>query len=477
MPQKLKPGFISQIRVYLLFFYLIISLQLLAGGGKEAFRNYYLGSYYFAEGVYGRAANHLEKAYNLDPQQYQFALAYALSLGQQGKTDDAITILNKGKNLLPVNHPSYKHLLSLQYFVSGMINVYGQRYGRALSPLKRAAELQTELAFPEERAVILNTLGYAQVMDQGKGTGRHGGLGKHFHVHKRDLERSLGYFRKAYQADVQNKAAAENYQLLMDTLGLEREQIVEDHVDRSAVKQIKTYKYDNLPANMQPLIEFTQYDEVVLLLDISGSMVMEQVSCIGSDRFDVMRETALLLLENFPDSTKVGIGTIGGDCGTVPRLWYPVGERSRYDLRYDLQFLVPDGTTPLFTILQKTPELFSNTSSKTKALIFISDGENVCRVPGIDICEWTSTLASQKITINIMTFLGASLENSNAFAEYTCLAENTFGQLLYMDGDRCQLSQYEFDLVKACQLSLPNLERVDCWGAAVEELWAIFPEE
>jgi len=475
--QKTRSNSSLPTRILFIFFCLTISLQLLAGGGKEAFRNYYLGSYYFAEGVYGRAANHLEKAYRLDPEQYQFALAYALSLGQQEKTDDAITILNKGKNLLRATHPNYKHLLSLQYFVSGMINVYGHRYGRALSPLKRAIELQEELSFPEEKSVILNTLGYAQVMDQGKGTGRHGGLGRHFHVHKRDLERSLNYFRSAYQADVQNKAAAENYHLLMDTLRLEPEQIVEDHVDRSDEKQINTYKYNNLPANMQPLIEFTQYDEVVLLLDISGSMVMEQVSCIGSDRFDIMRETALLLLENFPDSTKVGIGTIGGDCGTIPKLWYPVGERSRYDLRYDLQFLVPDGTTPLFTILQETPELFTDSPSKTKALIFISDGENVCRVPGLDICEWTSTLASQKITINIMTFLSTSLENSNAFAEYTCLAENTYGQLLYLDGDRCQLAQYEFDLVKACQFSLPKLQRVDCWGTAVEELWAIFPRK
>lgn len=475
MIQKTRLNSFHPSRILLIFFCLVISTQLQAGGGKEAFRNYYLGSYYFAEGVYSRAANHLEKAYRLDPQQYQFALAYALSLGQQEKTDDAISILNKGKNLLYPSHPNYDHLLSLQYFVSGMINVYGQRYNRALSPLKKAAELQTDLPFPEEKAVILNTLGYAQIMDQGKGTGRHGGLGKHFHVHKRDLERSLPYFRSAYQADVHNAAAAENYQLLMDTLGLKPEQIVEDRVERPDEKQIKTYKYDHLPANMQPLIKFTEYDEVVLLLDISGSMVMEQVSCIGSDRFDVMKETALLLLENFTDSTKVGIGTIGGDCGTVPRLWHTTGDRSRKDLKYDLEFLVPDGTTPLLTILQETPELFSNTPNKTKALIFISDGENVCRLPGVDICEWTATLASQKITINIMTFLGASLENSNAFAEYTCLAENTFGQLLYLDGDRCQLSQYDFDLVKACQFSLPGLVRVDCWGAAVKELWAIFP--
>jgi hypothetical protein len=189
-----------------------------------------------------------------------------------------------------------------------------------------------------------------------------------------------------------------------------------------------------------------------------------------------MRETALLLLENFSDSTRIGIGTIGGDCGTVPKLWHPSGTQSRDDLRWMLKFLVPDGTTPLLTILQETPSLFSDNPSTSKAIIFISDGENICRLPGVDICEWSEQLASKNITINIMTFLGASLENTNAFAEYTCLAENTFGELLYMDGNRCRLEHYRFDLVKACQFTLPALKRVNCWGPAVDDLWAIFPE-
>jgi len=160
----------------------------------------------------------------------------------------------------------------------------------------------------------------------------------------------------------------------------------------------------------------------------------------------------------------------------VPKLWHPVGELSRVDLRYALEFLYPDGTTPLLTILQATPSLFSDNPNTTKGLVFISDGENVCRLPGVDICEWASSLAAQKITINTMTFLGANLDNTNAFAEYTCLAQNTFGSLLYLDGNRCRLEQYRFDLVKACQLTLPALQRVACWGGVRDGLWAIFPE-
>lgn len=457
-----------------LFVFLFLFTSLFAGGGKEAFRNYFLGSYYFAEGQTDKAEGHLRRAYQMDSKQYNFALAYALVLGQQQKTDQAISVLGESRNLLSAQHPDYAHLQSLQYFVGGMIYLYGEQYARAIEPLRRAIQRQETLTFPEERSIMLNALGYAQVMNQGKGASKHRDLAAHYHVHRRDLEQSIGAFRAAYQADVQNVIAAENYQLLLDTLQLPAENIVEDKVEHEERKELTTYQYASLPANVQPLLNFIEYDEVVFLLDISGSMVMEQVTCVAEDRFDVMRETALLLLENFGDSTKVGIGTIGGDCGTVPRLWHPVGTQSRDDLRWALKFLVPDGTTPLLTILQETPKLFSGNPNTSKALVFISDGENICRMPGVDICEWSETLSAQNITINIMTFLGASLDNSNAFAEYTCLAENTFGELLYLDGNRCRMEHYRFDLVKACQFSIPPLERVECWGPATEGLWAIF---
>ena len=463
------------IRVAVLLVFALCSSMFL-GGGKEAYRNYFLGSYYFAEGNFGQAEGHLRRAYQLHPEQFNFALAYALSLGQQGKTDPALEVLGKGKALLRPQHPDYAHLASLQHFVNGMIFLYGQRYGRAIQPLRKAIGFQEQLPYPEERSIMLNALGYAQVMNQGKGSGPHGGLPPHYHVHRRDLERAYASFDAAYHADVQNSQAATNRNILADTLGVPSVLVVEDSVVGRDRRELKSYEYASLPANVQPLLDFVDYDEVVFLLDISGSMVMEEVTCVAEDRFNVMRETAQLLLNNFSDSTAVGIGTIGGDCGTIPKLWHPAGELSRKDLGYALRFLVPDGTTPLLTILQETPTLFTENPNTTKALIFISDGENVCRLPGVDICEWTSTLSRQRITINIMTFLGASLDNTNAFAEYTCLTENTFGRLLYLDGNRCRLEEYRFDLVKACRFDLPPLEKVQCWGESTENLWAIFPE-
>jgi len=454
---------------------IILAAPQVFAGSKEAYRNYFVGSYYYKEGAYLRAEDHLRRAYRLEPEQFTFALAYALVLGRLDKTKEANAVLRVSKQLLAQQHPDYWHLLSLQAFVQGMVQVYSGHYRQALQPLRKAVTLQEQLDYPQERSIMLNALGYVQVMNQGRSHTK--AEEAHFHVHPRDLQRATDYFEAAYRADVQHFTARDNYQLLCDSLGRPYRPIVEDQHPVSAQRELRTSAYPHLPANVQALSAFLDYEEVVLLLDISGSMVMEQVSCIGSDRFEVMRETALLLLENFAPDTRVGIGTIGGDCGTEPRLWHPTGSLSRKDLRYALQFLVPDGTTPLLTILQETPTLFADSSKRDRAIIFISDGENICRLPGVDICEWSEQLHPQGISLHVMTFLGNELDNSNAFAEYTCLAENTFGRVLYLDGNRCRLEHYKFDLVKACSLKLPPLARVGCGGPTVDKLWAIFPED
>ena len=142
---------------------------------------------------------------------------------------------------------------------------------------------------------------------------------------------------------------------------------------------------------------------------------------MGTTRFEVMKQTALFILDSLPEATQLGLGSIDGDCWTEPKAWDAVGALSRYDMRYRLRFLVPNGTTPLLERLQASPELFSDDAQTRKSIFLISDGANVCRADGEDICEWASRLSSRKITINILTFLDATESNTNAFAEYTCL--------------------------------------------------------
>ena len=172
----------------------------------------------------------------------------------------------------------------------------------------------------------------------------------------------------------------------------------------------------------------------------------------------------------------LGLATIDGDCGTEPVAWEPVGRLSRYDMRYRLRFLVPNGTTPLLERLKYCPELFLGADSTRKAIFLISDGANICRMGGEDVCDWAEAMAQRNITVNILTFLGASTENTDAFAEYGCLADNTGGQILYMDNYRCSYEYYGNSLIESCRLKIPGLRRVQCWGPAVKELWAVVVE-
>jgi hypothetical protein len=187
-----------------------------------------------------------------------------------------------------------------------------------------------------------------------------------------------------------------------------------------------------------------------------------------------MKETTLFLMETLDSTVQIGIGTVGGDCGTVPRLWIEPGELNRTDLRWSIDFLVPDGTTPLLNMLKDTPDLFSDNPQTKKSIFLVSDGANICKAQGEGICEWAENLSN--ISINIFTFLDTELNNIDPFAEYTCLADNTNGKILYLDNNRCSVEYFVFQLVEECLLQLPKVQKVNCWGKSVKNLWAIFPE-
>lgn len=279
-------------------------------------------------------------------------------------------------------------------------------------------------------------------------------------------------FERALACNADNEAARYNYTVLSDSLGLAPQAFSVEPAGAQALKSGNTY--NNLPDNINRALDFANYDEVVFLLDISGSMVQEKVICKGETRFKVMKETMQLILNQMDPDIPIGIGTIGGDCGTTPRLWFRTTELTRAQLRQRLEFLVPDGTTPLLTILKASPELFSESPTNSKALFLVSDGANICRAQGLDICEWVRDLPRQHITINILTFLETNFSNTNAFAEYTCLADQTQGRILYIDNYRCRLERYEFDLAETSNFRIPAFRRVACWGPAVKDLWAIF---
>lgn len=440
-------------------------------GEKAAYKAHYRGMLYYGEGRHRKAEEQFRQAYRFDQGNHNFALAYGLSLGRAGKTRDAVALLQQVQRNINVADAEAAEKRAVALFFQGASHLYGKQPGRAIEPLQAGIQVLEGRPLPELRSLMLNALGCAIVMYQGTGQHKRAGLPMHSHVHRRALERAFPYFVQALEHDPENRSAFQNFQVLADSLDLHpRPEISPNPSAKAAVASGSSLSLHS--ALFQDLGLF-RYDELLFLVDISGSMVMEKVICLGATRFDVMKDMAQKMLGDIPGHTALGIGTIGGDCGTTPKLWKQVGSMNKAELREDLRFLIPDGTTPLLTILKASASLFTDNKQSGKSIFLISDGANTCREPGMDICAWADSISRQNIAVNVLTFLSTTSMNTEAFAEYLCLAEHTGGHIIYIDNYRCKLERLALDLVKTCAFTLPALQRSTCWGPSVKDLWMI----
>lgn len=468
-----------QILVLLLFSFLWgngdSKLEIESSGKKVAYKNHYLGILYFQKGEHKKALQHFQQAYTASPENFYFGTSYAISLSHSGKVDKGLKIMQQLRANLDLKGEDAQQELAFLYFFEGMANVYAAHFHQAVPALKESIALQETIGNNRLISLFQNVLGYAMLLNQGKGAHTKADIEPHYHVHTRDMVRALEYFEKALETNPSNKVAWHNYKIICDSLAITPKIALDSTAGYDDLFTASEASLIKLPASILSAFDFSSFNEVLLMLDNSGSMVQEKVQCQDTTRFMIMKQTAMELVKLMPDSVQIGIGTIGGDCPDPPRLWHKTGELSRRDLRYAIDFLVPDGTTPLLTMMERSPELFSNNPGTSKALFLVSDGANVCNAGGLDICEWVDEMAKSGIIIHILTFLNASFANTNAFAEYTCLADKTNGSILFLDDLRCNVKYYPNTLVQACQPQIPELKRLDCWGKSVENLWGIFP--
>jgi tetratricopeptide (TPR) repeat protein len=454
---------------------LMISLAFLAppGSQKKAYKHFFKGTISYGEGQFRSASQQFGRAYEILPDNYSIALSLAVSLAQSGETSKAIKVFDRCSGLFSKRDPDYQQKKATLAFSGGLIYCYAKKYNAAAGYFRRSISIQTKLGDSKLLGALYNAMAYAQFMNQSSNSNQKADVERHFHITEHDMKRAMTFLQEALKYDPANPVARNNLKLMTDTLGLKYPLVF----DSTAMMQRRAEQaYVSLPQDVFSSIDFKGFDEIIFMLDISGSMVMEDVICMGKTRFEVMRETVLYLMKNIDPEVKIGVGTIGGDCGTEPRLWIEAGSKSRKDLIWDMEFLTPDGTTPLLNILKSSGALFTRSDSVRRSIFLVSDGANICKAEGMDICEWASNIGQKNTTINILTFLDAQLNNVNAFAEYGCLAENTFGEIHYIDNLYCRLKAFSFDMVEGFAPEFPEFERVTCFGEH-KKLWAVYDEE
>ncbi len=431
---------------------------------------------HYGEGHYKQAEAHFRQAHNAVPDNFYFAVALGVAMSRAGHHEAGRALLDRANRLLRPKDPEYTIKRAAWHFFVGISYLYAGKARYAIAHIKRAIAMEEHSGDERKLSVFHNTLGYALLLHQGQGAYVKAGLALHYHVYRQDLERAVEQFEKALRYNPHNTVALLNYRTIADTLGLPHTQWLA-YADSLAQQRQLTPAFSAMPARIDQLLQLGRYEDVLFLVDISGSMVMEKVICLNQSRFSVMKEMALYLVERIPARTRLGLATIGGDCDKPPLKWMPVGSLSPKHLKDEIHYLYPDGTTPLLTMLVKSPELFATPDSVAKSIFLISDGENICRVGNLDICAWAAGLAGRNITIHVLTFLDASLHNTGAFAEYTCLADYTGGKVVYIDNYRCSVELFDFNLLETCQLAIPPLRRSNCYDPIVKDMWAIFPKE
>lgn len=440
---------------------------------KKAYSAHYQGSLLYAEGQIRQANQKFSRAYSILPRNFYFALSYGLSEGRLGNDRKGLDLIQEALLYLDPRDPDFAYKYATARFLRVMIHCYNQDYGEAYNSL-----IATQRVAPDTlrlQSLIEHTLGYLTVTNQTLNRDRSNELPPHYHVRQHDLEKAHTHFEKALDLDPEQPATLRNYRMLCDTLGLPPRFAAAPEKDKKAKVGEFTFLY--MHEKIIQDLRLDRYPELAFLVDVSGSMVSQQVICMNDDRFNVMKDLGRKIVDALPATTRLGLGTIGGDCPDPPAQWAPVGQLSRKEMHNKLRFLIPDGTTPLLTMLRETPSLFADSSQARKSIFLISDGANTCREPGLDICLFAEELARKNIAVNVLTFLNSSYNNTSAFSEYLCLAEKTGGQIIYLDNYRCFFQPFHFDLLETCYLELPVLPQSDCWGAGRDDLWMFDQEE
>jgi len=171
--------------------------------------------------------------------------------------------------------------------------------------------------------------------------------------------------------------------------------------------------------------------EVVFVMDISGSM--SEPATNGASRFDTMKELVLSLLNDLDEDVKIGLITLGQNCGDQPMHEYKVTAKTRDELREIVTNLEMYGCTPLNERLVRASQLFTKIK-KDKAIFLCSDGINFCPNESFNAsqstCELGISLGKKGIKVYAYALLLENGEHMQEYAIYDCITKASYGELL-----------------------------------------------
>lgn len=231
------------------------------------------------------------------------------------------------------------------------------------------------------------------------------------------------------------------------------------------VSMIPVLDYSLLPRNHALILrELHLYDEVMLLIDLSGSMDDPVGWSAEASKFRIAHQLAIYIALNLRANVFLGALTVGRECDiTSMVLNYPIGSVSRQELTIKISEITPRGHTPLNRRLLMTKDMFS-TKSNRKLVFLLSDGMDTCGdIP--DLCGTAALLAANGIDLSVFSFIYETLdaESRSAYAIYQCMVRPTTNKIYKMEEDGGVEDEVDYEPISNNILRLPRMDTSILW--------------
>lgn len=397
------------------------------------------------------AKNHFLKAFDYAPHNYAIHEKAMEFFIKEKDLENLETFLSLDK-MSNTNHNGkalklyYRGIIQMKEGVESFHNAYAS-FQSAKNQIERSEFPDLDLW-----ADILVACGYAKVVTR---TLSSDGTDYYFSILRvQDFMNAYPYYKKALILDPEHDVALKNLDTVEArilrcgkhlpisedfTFEIEnlKKRIHQDSIMKDSLNntnRLRSINLQHLPKQINQMISLiNNYDEVVMVMDISGSMVDPVDWAQEVSRFDVMRELSLAILRQAHKRINMGAITVGGQCGLFPLMMSGIGQNTRYEMDSLIETIYPYGWTPLNKMLNEASTLFTSATNR-KTVLLISDGMDSCK-EGINLCDTAVKLHNSGIDLTVFSFLleGTSYENDFAYQIYECLTEAANGKIFMLD--------------------------------------------
>lgn len=436
---------INKISLFLFLF--IIGLPPDHSTDKEkANYHFYKGKSARQDGNYSKAINNYLKAIKSEPANTQYVMALIQAYFENGEFQKAEKSLKLHKSSFSNEDDAF-----IWNFIFGLSLACNGEHHKAYVKFLEAEKLICNLDNQDSTIIshLYNNLGCEKILNQPKEWSPHLEDHPHLSINFNVFAKAWPYFATALRYNPQNEIVLQNMEYISTFCDCfeEMKNAYTDHtirinnIEKKKEKSVTiknfrppTFGIKFLPDKIWQIINIlNEYDEIVLLLDISESMDTEiAINDKEATRFEVMVDLAKYLASSLDYEVQIGGISIGSECDESPVLKYKPGEVSREKLIAEINALELDGYTPLNDIMSYTNNLFSDTTEK-KAVLLCTDGINSCGEG--NTCEIAKTLYDQGINIYILSFL-VEQDSQEEYSVFDCIANMTEGEIYEIQGQQ-----------------------------------------